>query len=336
MPGASAQPLRQDWSRRRFFFSGTPYGDFDEVPAEASAGYLKQYSLLAHLGWNTMIDEDYNKLREFVSDGGTLLIGLPQFSRHTRREFLLEMNDLNLYCGGDLREFCGVRVKGEGQQFSGSWKVMDDALFPSREPVLSAWPSNHSGEDGACCLAYLELAGAEVVAVDAASGAPLLTRHRYGRGQVYLLCTYAYFGHEALQQFSANTLAALAEQSLPDFAVQSDGEIFWNVWDEGDGVKRVHLLNTDWTTAGNEVTAVICGQGLSVPVTVRERELLTATWVNGCLVIPDSPNMFVEVTGHDLAFHGDGYHSVRICRPGVPEANLQVDLTVSTVCKVRI
>ena len=71
MPGASAQPLRQDWSRRRFFFSGTPYGDFDEVPAEASAGYLKQYSLLAHLGWNTMIDEDYAKLRDFVSNGGS-------------------------------------------------------------------------------------------------------------------------------------------------------------------------------------------------------------------------------------------------------------------------
>ena len=66
MPGASTQPLRQQFDRRRFFFSGTPYGDFDEVPAEVTAEYLKQYKLLLNLGWNTMIAEDYDKLLEFV------------------------------------------------------------------------------------------------------------------------------------------------------------------------------------------------------------------------------------------------------------------------------
>ncbi len=37
MPGASTHPLRQKFDKRRFYFSGTPYGDFDCTPIEASA-----------------------------------------------------------------------------------------------------------------------------------------------------------------------------------------------------------------------------------------------------------------------------------------------------------
>lgn len=75
MPGANTHPLRQRYDRRRFFFSGTPYGDFDEVPAEAESGYFNQYELLLNLGWNTMIAGDYDKLYSFVENGGTLFTG---------------------------------------------------------------------------------------------------------------------------------------------------------------------------------------------------------------------------------------------------------------------
>ena len=65
MPGASTHPLRQQTDKMRFFFSGTPFGDFDEVPIEANAKYLSKYSLLIHFGWNTMIDKDYDKLFQY-------------------------------------------------------------------------------------------------------------------------------------------------------------------------------------------------------------------------------------------------------------------------------
>ena len=58
-----------------------------------------------------MIGEDYDKLREFVRNGGTLLIGLPQFSTHVKRDFLKTMNDLALWQDGDLSEFWKRRVK---------------------------------------------------------------------------------------------------------------------------------------------------------------------------------------------------------------------------------
>ena len=139
MPGASTQPLRQDVTKRRFFFSGTPYGDFDEVPTEAKQDYFDRYSLLLHLGWNTMIQEDYDKLSHFVENGGTLLIGLPQFSRHVKRDFLEEMMELNLWNDGDLSEFCGLKVVGPGKCYSGQWNAIGREEYVI--PELSAVPS---------------------------------------------------------------------------------------------------------------------------------------------------------------------------------------------------
>ncbi|MBQ6470555.1 MAG: hypothetical protein IJJ33_01100, partial [Victivallales bacterium] len=208
MPGASTLPLRQQYDKRRFFFSGTPYGDFDEVPVEASAQYLSHYQLLLNLGWNTMIQEDHDKLLDYVKGGGTLFTGLPQFSTHVRREFLLDMEDLALWNNGDLTELCGVKVKRPGVLYSGQWNCPDRELMP--EPSLSAAPSHSRDEDGPCRLADLELAGAKVVAWDAMTGAPLLVCHEVGKGRVYLLTAWAYPGHEELQALSASWLTFLA------------------------------------------------------------------------------------------------------------------------------
>ncbi len=276
MPGANTHPLRQDYAKRRFFFSGTPYGDFDEVPTEADADYLKQYSLLLHMGWNTMIGEDYDKLREFVRNGGTLLIGLTQFSTHVKRDFLKEMKDLALWQDGDLSEFCGVKVKGRGELFSGQWNSPEKELFPAVS--LSAIPSKNPAEDGECRLAEIEVAGAEPFIWDAATGKPLVVRRRYGKGMVYLLTAYAYFGHEELQKVMASLVARLAEQNQPPCRViDNSGEVFWNMWDESTEVKRLMLLNTDWSRAGNakKVTVVIPKMSFECEVVERQAKIFT-------------------------------------------------------------
>ena len=283
MPGASTQPLRQDFTKRRFFFSGTPYGDFDEVPTEASAEYLKQYSLLLHLGWNTMIDEDYDKLKEFVADGGTLLIGLTQFSTHVKRQFIKDMDDLALRGNGDLTEFCGVKVKGKGEVFSGEWNSPERGNFPEVE--LSAIPSSSITEDGECCLADIELVGAEPFIWDAAKKVPLVVKKQYGKGFVYLLTAYAYFGHNQLQNVMARLTAYLAGRNQPRHKVSDkSGEVFWNVWQVSDNVEKIMLLNTDWSVPGNVKTVTVHACGMNFDVDVKEREAKILTVVNDTVI----------------------------------------------------
>ena len=336
MPGASTQPLRQDFTKRRFFFSGTPYGDFDEVPTEAKPEYFDRYSLLLHLGWNTMIGEDYDKLDRFVRNGGTLLIGLPQFSRHVRRDFLEDMMELDLWNEGDLSELCGLRVLGPGKNYSGQWNS------PGREtafiPELSGIPSKSPEEDGPCRLARLELTGAEAVVWDAMTGDPLVCRFRRGRGTVYTVTAYAYPGHEALRDVMACLIARLASENLPAARVSDPSrEVFWNEWIENDRARRLMLLNTDWTTAGNRKTVRIeCG-AVQFETEVIERIPKILTVLPDKVLEPDDPSLHLEISDTGvIRCHGIGLHRIAVHEPGGRVKSLTADLTETTVRELEL
>ena len=330
MPGASTQPLRQDFTRRRFFFSGTPYGDFDEVPTEAKTEYLQRYSLLLHLGWNTMIQEDYDKLSAFVENGGTLLIGLPQFSRHVRREFLEEMMDLDLWNGGDLSDFCGFKVKGPGKRYSGQWNAIGREGFVV--PELSGVPSKSPEEDGPCRLAQLEMTGAEPVIWDAMTGETLVCRFSKGRGTVYAVTAYAYPGHEDLREVMAALIARLASQNLPQTRViDTSREVFWNEWVEDGDVRRLMLLNTDWTKAGNRKAVRIEAGDIQFETGVVERQAKILTILPDLVLEPDSCELHLEVADDGaIRCHGTGRHQVTVHRPNGACETLSVDLTRTT------
>ena len=334
MPGVSTQPLRQDFTRRRFFFSGTPYGDFDEVPTEAEPEYFDRYSLLLHLGWNTMIAEDHDKLSRFVNNGGTLLIGLPQFSRHVRRDFLEDMMDLDLWNGGDLTELCGIRVKGPGKRYSGQWNSTDREM--AFIPDLSGIPSKSPEEDGPCRLARLELAGAEPVIWDAMTGEPLVCRFRKGKGTVYVVTAYAYPGHEALRDVMAFLIARLASENLPETRVTDPSrEVFWNEWIESDAVRRLMLLNTDWTTTGNKKTVRVESGNIRFETDVVERQAKILTVLPDRVLEPDDYSLHLEITGTGaIRCHGTGMHRITIHKPGNRTDFCDVDLTGTTVREI--
>jgi hypothetical protein len=336
MPGASTQPLRQDFTKRRFFFSGTPYGDFDEVPTEAKADYFERYSLLLHLGWNTMIQEDYDKLSAFVEKGGTLLIGLPQFSRHVRREFLEEMMDLDLWNDGDLAEFCGLKVNGPGKCYSGQWNAIGREDFAI--PELSGVPSKSPEEDGPCRLAKLELAGAEPVIWDAMTGETLVCRFRKGRGTVYTVTAYAYPGHEALRKVMGALIAKLASGNLPKTRViDPSREIFWNEWVEDGNVRRLMLLNTDWTVAGNSKTVWIDSGDIQFETDVIERQAKILTVLPGMVLEPDTCELHLEVKEDGrIRCHGTGTHRITIHRHGGVRETVSVDLSRNTVAGLPV
>lgn len=318
MPGASTLPLRQKFESRRFFFSGTPYGDFDEVPVEVKPDYLKQYKLLLNLGWNTMIGEDHDKLLEFVRSGGVLFTGLPQFSTHVKRDFLRDMTDLALWNKGDLRELCGIRVKGRSDK---EFIRQFNTALELPEVELSAIPSASPEEDGSCFIADIELAGAEVVIWDADNGLPLLVKYDLGKGCVYTLTLFAYPGHERLQQLSAAVTAYLAAESRGDIYVEDfSHEVFWNCRRESENVARVNLLNTDWSEKGNVKVVTLFTPGVIADFEVKEREALMLT-ILPFAVVEVSGGHFLEVVSADeekaqLRLHGAGKAQLRITRCG--------------------
>jgi hypothetical protein len=213
------------------------------------------------------------------------------------------MQDLALWNHGDLSELCGVKVKGCGEIFSGEWNSPDKMRFPKVD--LSAIPSKSPDEDGVCRLAEIELCGAEPYIWDAAKKAPLVVRYRYGSGMVYLLTAYAYFGHECLQKIMAQLVAKLAAENLPKCRVIAPcGEIFWNMWEESPTVKRLMLLNTDWSTRGNAKTVTVQVPGISFKTEIIERTAKILT-ITDKAVIEAPLDMYVTAESGKIRIYGN-------------------------------
>ena len=327
MPGASTHPLRQRYDRRRFFFSGSPYGDFDQVPIEAGADFLSRYKLLLHLCWNTMIPEDYAKLKTYVQNGGTLFLGVPQLSMHADRDFLERMDDLALYAGGHVADLCGVNILGRGARYSGHWIPTSEAFRNAVAPQLARTPSVAPDEDGPCHLAEVELRGAQPVIVDALHRKPLLVKYALGRGWVYLLTTWAYPGHEELAHLSAAVVARLGAMHRGACRIEDPAcETFWTHWPSGRDCGRLMLLNTDWTERAGLQPVTVRTPAVTFTTAVRERQVSIITYLPFGVLVPEDPEPHVEIVEADARFarlriHATGRHGFRFYA-AVPAINV--------------
>ena len=276
----------------------------------------------------------FQQLLRFAKNGGTILIGLPQFSKHVRREFLEDMMELNLWNDGDLREFCGLKVTGPGKCYSGQWNAADREDFTV--PELSGIPSKSPEEDGPCRLARLELAGAEPVVWDAMTGEPLVCRFRKGKGSVYTVTAYAYPGHEALRQVMGAFIAYLAAQNLPQCRVEDPSkEVFWNEWIEDNKVRRLMLLNTDWTSSGNRKKVTVETGKVRFETEVVEREAKILTVLPDMVLEPDDFELHLEVLkSGKVRCHGTGKHRITVHKADGSAKIKTVDLTKNTAAEI--
>ena len=111
----------------RRWYSATPYGQVDIVPAEADKKAFSKYKMLSLLGWNTMTKELYGKLVDYVRNGGTLFVSTAHFTVDTFQK--LEWNFINK---GDLSELCGVHVRDLGDRIESVKFTAED--FKQRFP----------------------------------------------------------------------------------------------------------------------------------------------------------------------------------------------------------
>jgi hypothetical protein len=280
-PGICLNPLHQDPSRVRRLFSGDPLGEFDFLPTEAPAEVFSGYQVILLLAWNTMgegsrqdPEGDAGKLYRFVSSGGTLFLSIPQLTRSADRE-ILDHPDSSLPLIGDdeIGRLCGVSVRGRSETvFSGAagLKEFADTDFCYSKELIRQ-PNRDEMEDGSCYLADVVLQNAEAVVKDSVSGKPLIVRCPVGKGWTYLLCAYAFPGHEALKYVLPPFLKKMLRMHIRRNACvrNESGDIYWSDWvqpEKGENIEekcghsegRLYLLNTDWTKADNFHRAEIC------------------------------------------------------------------------------
>ena len=277
---------------------------------------LSAFPLLLLLGWNTMDEEQYVRLRTYVENGGKLFMSVPHATMNESRKFLIDnLESLNLVRDGDFSDLFGVRVAGRGGKLGrirGERDVDDNPVG-----TVFQWPTiNEQPPEGPFDprpdLAEVELRGAEVLARDADSGKPILVRKRLGAGEAYLLCTHEYPGNSYLAPLMKPLVRGLSRSVASTTEMEDlSGDIYCTVRnDEETGISRLHLLNTDWTEAGNEKQCRIRLGDSWIRLAVREGRMTELVWFENLVILIEGPEVYVESiverSGYEIQVHGRG------------------------------
>ena len=229
---------------------GYPYGAYDVLPIESDLGAMKTYDLLIFVGWNTMTEEIYEKLKEYVAAGGTLFATLAHFDvsdeRGVRR---------GLVKGGRYSDFAGFDVTGT-VRLNGGIKFepygSDGELFPGSPDYVS--DCNFVG--GYADFAKTEIKGARTLAFfddrfvrtkDDEKGLPFLTENKYGKGKVFFATNLDYPANRAVWSKYKVALKEIlcAMNRKAEVTVIGDEKVKFRVYKRESGY-TVYLLNTDF------------------------------------------------------------------------------------------
>lgn len=276
LPGVWLYPVLQDRSKLRLFFAGSPKGQSDLIPITADVDKLSAYEVLVLPGWNTMTEELYRNLVEYVRRGGHLVLCAAQCTTHITRDFLVDKNDFSIIHDGDLSELCGVRV-GHVEGVINQFVFDDDTVFT--DPGVPGIQT--------------ELCGGTALATDQ-DGHPVLVENAIGAGRVWTLTVGEYWGHDALDRVRTAICDRLYTEHRPNvYLTGNTDDVDSHVYAE-DGQTRVVLLNTDWTSAGNCKRITLHTEELQVPVSVREGYMKHILLKDDVAVGFDMPSAIVE------------------------------------------
>ena len=246
------------------------YGTFDIVPIEADIGALAKYEYLVMLGWNTMTDENMDKLTEYVRRGGKLLLSGAHLNYSTKREgeFIPPSNE-------KLEALCGARFNGSFTKTNCGTKFEYESanekhLYPGTKNFLCD-PLFASGYNE---FMDLELTSARTLGI--ASNAfrckneitKTVIENRIGKGTVTLVTSKNYPGFPAITPLYSMLVREFVSSSARecDVKVIAGEKLRYTVYDGN----KIYLLNTDYDLP---ITVKILYNGKEEMVTLDSLEL---------------------------------------------------------------
>ena len=232
-PTDSLKPFANGW------LGGSPHGQVDVVNIDEAlkVEQLKDYKVLIFGGWNTMTEKIAETLREYVSQGGQVVLCTPQLSSRIDREYA------NYTASDIVQAVPGVKVK---DVFLSEDILMVKSSAP--EFLKAAYPAHLSAK---LRVADVEL-GENVEIVATMGKKPYLVKANCGKGAFWMCLAWDYPAArreaEEFPSFRAFRLEfwktlcrGLVRESQPFLLGGEDADyINWSIYKD-----RIYLLNTD-------------------------------------------------------------------------------------------
>jgi hypothetical protein len=195
--------------------TGTPFGPVDLVPWDTPLAKLRTYDLLIYCGLNAMDEEQYFRLKSFVQQGGTLVLTVGQ-----------------------------LRTEGKEPRAILPAARHDELLGVTLEKLPPAQPGPRPllfGRMAGTVQDYCAVTITEgKTLARTQSGAPVIIKHEFGQGQVYLYASE--FLSAVDDSVNLSFFAALARPAkLLAFDPASDW-LEYTAWQKGK-ILMLHLFN---------------------------------------------------------------------------------------------
>lgn len=253
-------------------FSGNPAaGQYDLVPSWSKQ--FAKYPALFFIGYNFMTGELYDKLIEYVRQGGHLLIWLSHFDTAEKRG-----DPVKLFRDGDLSELCGVKIAGRKAKTVYGVQFIQPSRIPGRKlPILK--PKSDPIYLGRHEPAVVETVDPNVrtlcgfaagrrreFSLEYKEKNPILIEHPLGNGFVWLVTDFEAPGAVGMGSFSENLLRIVMEGEQTQIHVLAPDQVRWAHYSEQQW-EVLYLLNTDFdlSAMARIVKNGICSEEIRIP-----------------------------------------------------------------------
>ena len=224
-------------------FSGSPYGSVDVISAEKS---FERYQTVAFLGWNTMDETLFERLKKYVYNGGTLIISYCHFNTVDRNDEPCRFID-----NEKIGKLVGVEI-GREYSVNGTVKFTDGKTFFADQPLTIV-----SGKR----------VTAETLCEDK-DGNGIFYRNAYGKGQVYFCAFKEYFAKQWAVDAVSYLLSAVGQQGE---IVCDNQNVSFTIRKLENGEYVIHVLNMNCLpTATEKFTIRFYGETISDSIAVGE------------------------------------------------------------------
>ncbi len=281
------------------WFSGNPYGNVEMISPERPVDIMSQYKVLAFLGWNTMTSDIIEKLKAYVSSGGTLFIAGCHFDNR-----VLEEGEYQISTSG-AEDLLGLSVAGSGP-------IVRNVTWNG-----NTFPMAESGPR----LCEIDIKSADVICTDAA-GNTVLAHNSYGAGEVFFYNFWDHPSTEEALELTKAIMSFLGEKVKGEFGIDDAYGINCNHWyDSATDMHRLYLVNVNWQKPHVSEVCTVRLWGKSYPMRVDMNGMAVITIKNGLAVIPESPMVYVEDIivdddGYNIRLVGDGKQAIRVISAG--------------------
>ncbi len=289
--------------------TGTPRGNVDAVPMEMSVDKLEKYKVLAFVGFNKAMDIDMAKLEEYVSNGGTLIIGLPHMSTTSLR--------------GDVLALKQSYTKHEFiKHFANGFDFAEENYLGKAIHVNKA----------------VKLDSAEVLKTTD-EGTPLLIKYTVNGGVCYFVNAKEYPGEGTATEPVYRDVITLVSDEMnakEESFIECGDDVQFTIFEQEDASRHIYVLPVDWYRDPDMLrtaTLRLCGERyeinmpfeLLIKIVVSEK---TAAWVD------TETAEVLSVSANEIKVQGRGKVTLSVAKDG-KLMTFALDLNSEAVKTVR-